>query len=602
VSSIFYIIGICFIVFTGLGMLIYHLASSHKKVLNSVENLTEHVTNIPIQSFDKGGTILLWNRASEMTYGYMRKDVIGKNITEVLLEEGEEEQFLENLAQVFETKKPLPPRQWVMIAKNGHKKAIYSTMFPYIEDGVCKSIFCFEVDITDIKRHEEQLNSLYENYKAIFDSVNEAICVVDPDNSKFLDANENLCAMVGYTKEEITKLTIHDLSYGDKEEIAQKVKNDSAKVFYEGPQQFNWLGLKKSGEVFEAEINLRKGVVNKRECILASVRDISKRKGIEAQLRRAKRRYSDLLNNTSSLIFDLDTKGVITCVNSAAKKILKYKKEDLIGRNFIDFLPETEHKFAQEAFQGIVNGGEHKDEELKFYTKDKEVVQILLNAWPLKNDSGQIFGVCGVAKDISEQKKVLERMREMVIQIVSMLSETVSVADRYTEKHCERLQELALKIGDELKLDKNQMEHLKFASLLHDVGKVGVPIHILLKKEKLTEEEWNAIKEHPKKGADIVRQLSGFEDVALIIEQHQERIDGKGYPLGLKKEQIKREATIISVVDAFDAMTSDRPYRKAMSVEKAIAELRKNAGSQFDPEVVEAFIRILENDPDFAAE
>jgi PAS domain S-box-containing protein/putative nucleotidyltransferase with HDIG domain len=578
------------------------MASSHKKVLNSVENLTEHVTNIPIQSFDKHGTILLWNRASEMTYGYMRKDVIGKNITEILLEEGEEQQFLENLAQVYDTKNPLSPRQWIMIAKNGHKKAIYSTMFPYIEDGICKSVFCFEVDITEIKTHEEQLNALYENYKAIFDSVNESICVVDPDNNKVLDANENFCVMLEYTKSEVTKLTINDLSYGDKNEITQRIKSNSAKVFYEGPQKFNWLALKKSGEVFEAEINLRKGLVNKRECILASIRDISKSKGIEAQLKRAKKRYSDLLNNTSSLIFDLDAQGVITSVNSAAKRILKYKREDLLGHNFTEFVPEAELQFAQEAFKDIVNGGEHKDEELKFYTKDKKIVQILLNAWPLKNDNGEIVGVCGVAKDISEQKRVLERMREMVIQIVSMLSETVSVADRYTEKHCERLQELALRIGAELNLNEMQMEHLKFASLLHDVGKVGVPIHILLKKEKLTEEEWNAIKEHPKKGADIVRQLSGFEDVALIIEQHQERIDGKGYPLGLKKEQIKKEATIISVVDAFDAMTSDRPYRKAMSVKKAIQELRKNAGSQFDPEVVEAFIRILEKEPHISPE
>jgi len=216
-----------------------------------------------------------------------------------------------------------------------------------------------------------------------------------------------------------------------------------------------------------------------------------------------------------------------------------------------------------------------------------------LNVWPEYDEKGAILGFYGSAADITDQKKAMTEMRNTVMQIISMLSETVSVADRYTEKHCERLQDFALKIGVKLNLSDEQLEHLKIAALLHDVGKVGIPIHILVKREKLSDEEWAKIKEHPKKGADIVRQLKGFEEVALIIEQHQERADGKGYPLGLTKDQIKKEAAIISVVDAYDAMTSDRPYRSAMSRESAIAELRKHAGSQFDPEVVEVFVNII---------
>ena len=223
---------------------------------------------------------------------------------------------------------------------------------------------------------------------------------------------------------------------------------------------------------------------------------------------------------------------------------------------------------------------------------NREIV-LKINIWPEFDENENIIGMHGDAIDITDQKTVLHKMREMVIQIISMLSETVSVADRYTEKHCERLQDLSIKIGQQLGLEEKQLEHLKFAALLHDVGKVGVPIHILIKKGKLTDEEWQKIKEHPKKGADIVRQLSGFEEVAEIIEQHQERFDGKGYPLGLLEDKIKKEAAIISVVDAFDAMTSDRPYRKAMSVEQAIEELKRNAGTQFAPDVVEAFIRII---------
>lgn len=590
------VIGICFVIFTAFGMFIYHFVFSHRKVINSVESLTEHVTNIPIQSFNKDGIILLWNRASEMTYGYLRKDAIGKKITDLLLVEGEESQFMENVAQVYATKKALSPRQWIMITQNGHKRAIYSTMFPYVKDGVCESIFCIEVDISDIKKYEEGLTVSLEKYRSIFEEVNEAIYVIDPVHNKIINANKKACQISEYSKEELSKLSIEDLSYGDRDVLSAKIKAITAKAFYEGEQLFEWLALRKSGEVFEVEINMRKGIVEQRECVLATIRDISQRKRTEEKLKSAEKRYSDLLRNTSSLIFSLDNTGSIISINSAANRVLKYKKNDILGHNFLDFLPEDEHVKARKILDEIRNGRKNKDAELRCITKDNNEIVILLNAWPMCDKDGQIIGIYGVAKDITEQKKILERMRQMVIQIVSMLSETVAVADRYTEDHCERLQEFSLKIGAELALKEEQMEHLKFAALLHDVGKVGVPIHILLKKGKLTEEEWNAIKEHPKKGADIVRQLSGFEDVALIIEQHQERIDGKGYPLGLKKDQIKKEATIISVVDAFDAMTSDRPYRKAMTIEEAIKELKKNAGSQFDQEVVDAFIIILEKE------
>jgi len=574
-------------------MLIQHLISSHKKVISSVESLTEYVTNIPIQSFNKDGIILLWNRASEMTYGYLRKDAIGKKITDLLLVDGEEEQFMENVAQVYATNMPLPPRQWIMLAQNGHKRVIYSTMFPYVKAGVCESIFCIEVDITDIKNHEEGLTSSLEKYKSIFEEVNDAIYVIDPVNNKIITANKKACQLCEYSKEELSKLSIEDLSYGDKEALRTKIKAVTAKAFYEGEQDLEWLALKKTGEVFEVEINMQKGVVEKRECVFAIVRDISQRKRTEEKLKHAEKRYSDLLRNTSSLIFSLDNESLITSINSAANRVLKYKKSEIVGHNILDLLHPDEHIKANQILAEIKNGKKNKDAEFRCIKKDNSEIVILLNAWPMYDKDNKIIGIYGVAKDITEQKKILERMREMVIQIVSMLSETVSVADRYTEDHCERLKELSLKIGAELALNATQMEHLKFAALLHDVGKVGVPIHILLKKGKLTEEEWTAIKEHPKKGADIVRRLNGFEAVALIIEQHQERIDGKGYPLGLQKGQIKKEATIISVVDAFDAMTSDRPYRKAMSLEEAIKELEKNSGSQFDQEVVEAFIRIL---------
>jgi HD-GYP domain-containing protein (c-di-GMP phosphodiesterase class II) len=130
---------------------------------------------------------------------------------------------------------------------------------------------------------------------------------------------------------------------------------------------------------------------------------------------------------------------------------------------------------------------------------------------------------------------------------------------------------------------------VRYASVLHDIGKVGIPDAILNKPGKLDENEWEFMRRHPRIGADIVDQIEGFEEISAAIIAHHERYDGGGYPFGLKGEEIPIEARIISVVDTYDAMTSDRPYRRALSHDTAIAELSRCAGTQFDTRVVEAF-------------
>ncbi|MBI4846157.1 MAG: PAS domain S-box protein [Candidatus Omnitrophica bacterium] len=329
------------------------------------------------------------------------------------------------------------------------------------------------------------------------------------------------------------------------------------------------------------------------EKMAGTIQDISYYKNREIQLIKANSTHLELLVNSHDLIFAVSDKGVVSSVNPAVEKILGIGQKNMLSRQITDFVSVEDKEEMRNMLVEIMRGKKISGKEIRMLHNDSKIVFLSFNAWPSTDNAGNIRGMHGIAQDITERKQVVEHMREMVIQLVAMLSETVSVADRYTEQHCERLQDFALKIGEALNLEVSRMEYLKFAALLHDVGKVGIPIHILIKKEKLTDDEWQKIKEHPKKGADIVRQLKGFEEVADIIEQHQERADGKGYPRGLKIEEIKKEASIISVVDAFDAMTSDRPYRKAMSTEEALKELRKNSGTQFDPEVVEAFIKVI---------
>ncbi len=182
------------------------------------------------------------------------------------------------------------------------------------------------------------------------------------------------------------------------------------------------------------------------------------------------------------------------------------------------------------------------------------------------------------------------------IQAITMLAKMVELKDGHTEEHCERLAVIALAIGKRLGLPQERLEQLRYGALLHDVGKLGIEDDILGKPGRLTPSEWVEMRRHPTIGKEIVEKIDSLGVVARIVEEHHERVDGKGYPKGLKGDEILLEARIVVVADAYDAMRSDRPYRQGLSKEEAIRELRRNAGSQFDPLVVKVFLEILDEE------
>jgi len=182
------------------------------------------------------------------------------------------------------------------------------------------------------------------------------------------------------------------------------------------------------------------------------------------------------------------------------------------------------------------------------------------------------------------------------IQEMMALARSVEEKDEATEGHCSRIERLSLRTGERLGLTDNRLITLSYAAYLHDVGKVRIPDEILNKPGPLTEEEWKEMRRHPDYGAEMLEKKDFLKDAAEVVRAHHERYDGSGYPRGLKGDQIPLEARIIAVVDAYDAMTSNRPYRKALSKEEAIRELNKNAGSQFDPRVVRAFLKVIKEE------
>ena len=174
--------------------------------------------------------------------------------------------------------------------------------------------------------------------------------------------------------------------------------------------------------------------------------------------------------------------------------------------------------------------------------------------------------------------------------------DAVALVDGYTYHHCDRIRQYAIEVWKRMDQPKNRLKLLRWGSYFHDIGKLAIPLEILNKPGKLTQDEWETMKLHSQIGANIMRAhpVEWLKDAAFIVEQHHERYDGKGYPRGLKEDEIALEAAIVSVVDAYDAMTTERVYKEAMTEEEALAELKRCKGSQFHPEIVDRFIEIVQ--------
>jgi putative nucleotidyltransferase with HDIG domain len=192
---------------------------------------------------------------------------------------------------------------------------------------------------------------------------------------------------------------------------------------------------------------------------------------------------------------------------------------------------------------------------------------------------------------------VFELLEQTHFETVIAFSEALDAKDQYTAGHSRRVMEYSVDIGKRMKLDEDDIEQLKKSALLHDIGKIGVPDAVLHKKGKLSDLEYSFIKSHSEIGANILKTIKSFKHLVPAVYHHHERFDGKGYPHGIKGEQIPLYARIIAVADSFDAITSSRPYRRAFPLKDALSELEQNKGIQFDPYIADIFIGIFNDSP-----
>lgn len=198
-------------------------------------------------------------------------------------------------------------------------------------------------------------------------------------------------------------------------------------------------------------------------------------------------------------------------------------------------------------------------------------------------------------EQINKIKNMDKKLEHYLIDFAQILLKTINAKDHYTEEHSRRVAMLCSIFAKKLNLSTKDLSNLQIAATFHDIGKIGIPDNILLNNGKLTDEEYNTIKLHTVIASNILSVSDIYKDICPIIYSHHERIDGKGYPQGIKGDKIPYLARALSICDSFDAIVSKRPYKEESSIEFAISEIRKNMGTQFDKELAESFIDLVEN-------
>ena len=217
-----------------------------------------------------------------------------------------------------------------------------------------------------------------------------------------------------------------------------------------------------------------------------------------------------------------------------------------------------------------------------------------------RNANGEATSVVKVYNDITDQKKTEQELKRSMIQLrknlagtIQAMAMTVETRDPYTAGHQRRTSDIARNIAQQMKLSKQEIDGIRMAGVIHDLGKISVPAEILSKPGKIGKTEFALIQEHPQTGYDILKGIDFQWPVAEIVRQHHERMDGSGYPFGLKSDLIRIEAKVIGVADVIEAMSSHRPYRPSLGANKAFQEIMKNSGTLYDKDVVNATVNLF---------
>lgn len=305
--------------------------------------------------------------------------------------------------------------------------------------------------------------------------------------------------------------------------------------------------------------------------------------------------YRHILEDIDDAYWEVDLKGKTTFCNEALCRITGYSREELLAMNHRDYMDPRTAKEVSSHFNAVFRSeAEKKTVVYEIIRKDRTERIVEISVTLMRSDAGAPIGFRGIMRDITERLRDMDlqesfnTMRKALGQTVQALSLALEVRDPYTAGHHRRVSDLARAIASLMGFTRDRIDGIRIAGSIHDIGKISIPSEILSKPATLTAIEFKLIKTHPQMGYDILKNIDFPWPVAMAVYQHHERINGSGYPSGISDRNIILEAKILAVADVVEAMSSHRPYRRAIGTDIAIDEIRKNSGILYDKNVVDA--------------
>jgi len=442
-----------------------------------------------------------------------------------------------------------------------------------------------------------------EAFRALVNATRETLLLIDARGTILL-ANETAAERIGKSVQELVGTCLYDYS---PPELAKSRKEQHNKVFTTGePVHFEDTRAGRFYETYCYPVFDKKEKVS-RATIFAY--DITGRKLREEELRQAVERlkvsedkYRNIVENAVEGIFQTTPEGRYISVNPYLARMIGYDTPEELMEGITDLSKQgyvnSEDRVTYKKI--IVEEGVIYGFETQHYRKDGSIIWVSINARVVRDPTGKVLYYEGTIENITDRKMAdnnfkqnVEKLRKSLLGSIKALSMMVEARDPYTSGHQRKVARLARVIAQEIGLPNDTVDTIRMAGVIHDIGKVSVPAEILAKPGKITGAEMSIIKVHSQSGYDILKDAELPYPIAEIVLQHHERLNGSGYPQGLKNGQILLESQIIAVADVIEAMASHRPYRPAIGIDVALEEIEANKGIFYNTKAVDACVRLF---------
>lgn len=462
-----------------------------------------------------------------------------------------------------------------------------------------RTISELEHQIIEREHAEQALHESELKYRSIFENAVEGIFQSTPD-SHLIAVNPAMARIFGYASPEEMVREVTDIGRQLYTNYENRHTFQSILAEHGIVEGFEAQFYRKDGSILWGSLNVRtvRDETGRILCYEGTLEDITARKKTEEELRRSEEKYRNIFENASEGIFQITPDGRYLSVNPALARIHGFSSPEEVTLSITDIAHQlyVDPSRRAELKRLLEEHGFVKDFEIMMRKKDKGLQWVSVTSHAVKDANGTILYYEGTLEDITVRKfasEELESLRKSLKGMIRAISSITEMRDPGTAGHQKRVADIAMAIAGEIGLTYDTIEHIGIAGIIHDIGKIAVPAEILSKPAELTEAEYGLVKVHPRAGHDILKDAGVPYPVAEIVMQHHERLNGSGYPRGLKGPDILLEARILAVADVVEAIASPRPYRPARGQDAAIAEIMQNKGTLYDPEVVNVCVRLF---------